>query len=298
MKLSTKLYGAVGTIGAIGIVVAGAGLAYLWALSGELRVAAERTAVKLDLVNASRARAWEMVASLHSAYLNANLNNPAGVDANEKRWRAVFKRAYEQIAEIRPLLDTPEERANLNRLEAGLGEFGKASTDYMRISRAKQFEQLADVLPKVQAFANLADEVLTGFKDTQRKLLKAAQLRSGLLRSESLTVNIAMSCVLLVVIALAGFVVRNISRTLATAIGDLSAGAVHVASAAGEVSGLRPSLARELGTGGSPGTDLFLQRRNQFPGAQEQRSFPGRGRSGDRIAAERFARPTSRSIRW
>lgn len=244
MKLSTKLFWTVGATAAVGICSAALGLRCLWALGDELQVATASTAVKLDLVNATRARVWEMVSSLRGAALYADLDNAPEVDANAKRWQAAFHRVHEQIDEIRPLLETSESRSELARLEGALGDFGNVSTNYLRICREKQFAQLAGLVPQVQAFSNLADDVLTGLKDHQRALLKASQARSQSLRSHSLSVSILMSMILMAISVLAVFGVRMLSRTLSTAVRDLSSGASQIATAAGQFSNSSQSLAQ------------------------------------------------------
>ena len=245
MKLSTKLYGAVGALALIGILVAGAWICYLRALGEELRVATDKTAIKLDLVNATRARSWEMVAALRGLYLFANLNNQKDFDANAQRWEAAFKRSADQVRELRPLLTTEQGRADLARFESARSEFGKIAADYQRICRAHQFEQLPALVPKVQAFASVADESLNRLKDEQRKILRDSQTRAGSLRSQSLLIAVVMSGVLLAIAILVALVVRGVNRTLAIAVGEIAEGAEQVAAAASQVSSSSQSLARE-----------------------------------------------------
>ena len=243
MKLSTKLFGTVGATAAIGILAAGAGILYLRVMGEELRTATEKTAVKLDLVNAARARIWEAIASLHAASLYASLNNQAELDASEKRGKAAAKRVLEQIVEIRPLLEV-EERSELDRLESTTHEFTDLSAEFVRFCRAKQTERLADFAPKVQSFAVSADEILTKLKNSQRALLKDARERSTALRSQSMLVNVLMGCLLIATAFLAVLVVRSIGRTLAAAIREISEGARQIAGAAGQVSRSSQSLAQ------------------------------------------------------
>ncbi|MEI9973581.1 MAG: hypothetical protein WDO73_16990 [Ignavibacteriota bacterium] len=243
MRLSTKLCGAVAVTAAVGMLAAGAGILYLRTMGDELRIATESTAVKLDLVNATRARIWEAVASLHTANLYAGLDNQSEVDAGEKRRQAALKRVLEQIAEMRPLVDTIE-RSDLDRLERSLSEFAGVSADYIRVCREKQPDRLAELAPKVQAFTNSADEILTRLKNGQRALLKATRERSASLRSQSLFVNILMSCLLVAISVLSVIGVRNVSQTLTVAITELAEGARQIAGAAGQVSRSGQALAQ------------------------------------------------------
>ncbi len=244
LKLSTKLYGIVGALALIGMLLAGAGMWYLRTLGQELDVATQKTAVKLDLVNATRARAWEMVASLRGTFVFAETKNQKEFDANVKRWSAAFKRSGEQVAQLRPLM-TPEEGKNLSKFEAGVAEFQTVSADYMRLAGEHKFEQItANVTPKVMVFTNLADESLNALKDQQRKFLSESQARAASMQSESMVISIAMTCLLLAIVAVAFFMVRGVSFTLARAVHEISESAGQVASAAGQISTSSQSLAQ------------------------------------------------------
>ena len=243
MKVSTKLYGAVGSLALIGTLVAGSGIWYLVQVTGELNEVAGRTAVKLDLVNAARARSWEMVAALRGMFLFANLNDQAQLEASARRWGAAFKRAGEQVREIRPLLATEESRRTLARFEAGLDDFQQPAADYMRFCRERHFERIAATVPRLNAFTGLAEETLDSLKVQERKVLKDAQARAAYIGSQSVLVSVSLSCVLLAIVLLIVFVVRGIHRILSAAVHELSRGAEHVAAAARQVSASSQSLA-------------------------------------------------------
>ncbi len=112
-----------------------AGIFYLETMSGELRMATGSTAVKLDLVNATRARIWEAVASLQSVALYAEQGNQQQMEANEKHRQAAAKRVQEQIATIRPLMTSADSIAQLDSLERHLNDFETVSADYLRVCR-------------------------------------------------------------------------------------------------------------------------------------------------------------------
>jgi methyl-accepting chemotaxis protein/methyl-accepting chemotaxis protein-1 (serine sensor receptor) len=234
----------VGTLALTGILVAGTGIWYLRKLGGELNLATESTAVKLDLVNAARARSWEMVSALRGIYLFASLNNQMAFDASARQLDAALRRAGEQIGQIRPLLTTEEGKVNLAKFESGLSEFRQVSREYTRVCRAHDFEKLSGLVPQVGAFATRSDQALTVLKDEQRRLLKEAQTRSARLRSQSTLASICMSSVLLAVVVLGAYQVRRVSRTLATAVGEISKGASQVSSAAVQIFSASQSLAQ------------------------------------------------------
>ena len=243
MKVSTKLFAALGALALTGMIVAGSGIWYLRTLGEELDTATTKTAVKLDLVNATRSRAWETIAALRGVFLNASLKNQTKLEANENRWRAAHERIGADISEMRPLL-TEEGKRHVATFESALGEFEKVSADYIRLCKENKFEQVGELTPKVEEFVRVSEGSLDDLKNLQRNLLKESQARSGSLRSQSLFVSILMSCVLLAIGVLAVFVVRSITRTLVSAVSELSEGAEQVASAASQVSSSSQSLAQ------------------------------------------------------
>jgi methyl-accepting chemotaxis protein len=244
MKLSTKLYGAVGALALVGIVVAGTGVWYLRSLGEELSTATEKTAVKLDLIGATQARAWEMVAADRGIFVSATLKDQTALETRARQFADAFKRTDEQINDLRPLLTLEQAKKDLARFESALAEFEKVSADYARLCRENKLEQVADLVPKVQAFATEANETLGDMTNIQRTFLKDSQAHAASLRSQSMFISILLSCLMLAIAVVAVFVVRGINRALVTAIGELSEGAAQVASAAGQVSSSSQSLAQ------------------------------------------------------
>jgi methyl-accepting chemotaxis protein/methyl-accepting chemotaxis protein-1 (serine sensor receptor) len=244
MKVSTKLYSTVGALALIGILVASGGIWCVRMLGNELAVATDKTAVKLDLVNAARARSWEMVAALRGVFVFASLKHQQELESSTRRWEASYKRINEQIREIRPLLVSEQGKRDLARFESGLSEFQKVAVDYVRLCRERDFERIAGLSPKIVEFTTLADETLNSLKNQQRAVLKESQTRAESLRSQSLMVNLSLSMVLLGIATLAALVVRSVNRTLVTAVTELSRGADQVAVAASQVSASSHSLAQ------------------------------------------------------
>jgi methyl-accepting chemotaxis protein/methyl-accepting chemotaxis protein-1 (serine sensor receptor) len=244
MKLTTKLYGIVGSLALTGMLAAGTGVWYLRTLGEELANATGKTAVKLDLINASRARAWEMTAALRGMNLAAAADNRQGLDAEAKRVHAAFQRMGEQFAEIRPLLTGEQDRADLSRCESALAQFRTVSESFERLSREGNFEQLAALGPPVQAFTDVSEEVLNRLKTSQRNLLKESQARAAALQSESLFVSLFMACLLPAIALLAVYITRNIGRTLTTAVSEIFASSGQLAAAASQISSSSQSLAQ------------------------------------------------------
>ena len=244
MKLSTKLYGVVGALAVTGLLVVCAGDRCLRMLGRELDIATDETAIRLDLVNAGRARAWETIAALRGMFLSAKLDDREGFEAGAKQRDAAFKRIGEQIAQLRPLFATGEDAADLAKFESGLGEFKSVAAESERLCRERKLEQLPGLALQVQEFAALADEVLGNLKVRQRNFLKESQARSKSLQSQILFTGIALGCVLLAFSVVAVFVVRGIVRALAIAIRETSESADEVAHAANQISSASDSLAQ------------------------------------------------------
>ena len=244
MKLSTKLYGVVGALAVTGLLVVCAGDRCLRMLGRELDIATDETAIRLDLVNAGRARAWETIAALRGMFLSAKLDDREGFEAGAKQRDAAFKRIGEQIAQLRPLFATGEDAADLAKFESGLGEFKSVAAESERLCRERKLEQLPGLALQVQEFAALADEVLGNLKVRQRNFLKESQARSKSLQSQILFTGIALGCVLLAFSVVAVFVVRGIGRALAIAIRETSESADEVAHAANQISSASDSLAQ------------------------------------------------------
>ncbi len=239
-----KLYGTVGALALMGLTASSAGVWSVRLLSQELTVATEKTAVKLDLVNAARARAWEMVASLRGMYVFANLNDPAEFEANVRRVNAASNRMGEQIAELTPLMVTAEGRENLSRFSAAVAAFKPVSAEYQRVCRERRFEELAALAPGVRAFEEVSEATLGKLKVQQREFLRESQDRSRELEDQSMAVSLLTGCLLTGLTVPAVLVIRNINRTLTVAVRNILVGADQVAAAARQISGSSQSLAQ------------------------------------------------------
>ena len=244
MKLSTKLNGAFGSTVLIGMLAAGAGAWYVGLLGAELREATERTAVKLDLVNAARARAWESIAALRGASLSAKSGDRLQFEASAKRLDAAVRRMGEQVRQLKPLFSTDGDLRDLATFESGLAEFQGVSSESVSFLREGKFESSDALAPEAQAFTTLSDTTLNSLKDRQRKVLSDAQSHASALRGQSLIVNLSACVALLLIGALAARIVRGVCRTVLATVASLSSSADQVAAAASQVSVASQSLAQ------------------------------------------------------
>ncbi len=227
-----------------GMLVSAATLRYLHVMGEELSTATAKTAVKLDLVNAARARSWEMIAAMRGTFVFASLNDQEQFDASEQRWRAAFRRVNQQIAEVKPLLVSPQAKADFSSFEIAVGQFRRVAEEYIVACRKRDFARVAALSPGIRAFADTAESTLDSLKLAQRKLLKESQARCDALRAESLAVSIAMNGLMATILVVAVLVIRRINRALEDIVVELSDGAGQVSAAAAQVSRGSQALAQ------------------------------------------------------
>jgi methyl-accepting chemotaxis protein/methyl-accepting chemotaxis protein-1 (serine sensor receptor) len=244
MKVSTRLYGTVGALLVLGILVSGLGTWYQRELGHELDAALNVTAVRIDKIDSIRARAWELIVAMQEAFGAGTLKDAQTVERAVAQWEVVRKRMHQQFDEIRPVLITDEDKALLVKFETGLSEFEPAAGEYLRLCRENKFDEISPLAAKMHAFGALFDTNGRDFRDLQMKLLKESGIRADSLRSRSMFVSVSLACLLMAIGVAAVFVVRGISRTLVTAIGELSKAAEQVASAASQVSSSSQTLAQ------------------------------------------------------
>jgi hypothetical protein len=97
MKVSTKLYGAVGTLALLGTAVCGAGIWYLRDLGSQLDDAVNKTAVRIQKIDGMRYRGWEMVASMRGVFVFASLKDPDKLERWYKEFGEARKRYDEDV---------------------------------------------------------------------------------------------------------------------------------------------------------------------------------------------------------
>jgi methyl-accepting chemotaxis protein/methyl-accepting chemotaxis protein-1 (serine sensor receptor) len=244
MKVSTKLYGAVSALLLGGVTLAGFSCLYLSDLSGQLDESNNKTSLRTENVNRLGTTAWKMIASLRGAYVYANWNDKAGVEKCIAVLGEARKAIDETAAQTRPLLVSEESRRLLAQMETAVKDFDEPAAKYVRLVREDKLDEVKTLAAPVSAFYGAVNAIGDGFRDQQAVESKQSSARAASTSSRSLFVAILLSCLLLVIGAMAVFVVRGIHRTLAAVIGELSEGAEQVASAASQISSSSQSLAQ------------------------------------------------------
>lgn len=244
MKVSTKLYSTTGALLLGGVLVAGLGYLHQRGLGDELDISNSKTAPRIDKVDSLRARGWEMIADMRGVFAFASLNDKERMEQCLKGFGAARKRYDELIAETRPLLVTEEDRRLLTEMETAVKDFDEPAAEYMRLAMEGKFDAVKPLISKAFAFSETVQKAGQQFRNQQLEMLRNSTAEAASTRSRSVFTSVLLSCLLVAIGALAVFVVRSISRTLVTAIGELSGGAEQVASAAGQVSSSSQSLAQ------------------------------------------------------
>jgi methyl-accepting chemotaxis protein/methyl-accepting chemotaxis protein-1 (serine sensor receptor) len=244
MKVSTRLYGAVGTLLLGGVLLAGFATWYLRDLGNELDGAVNKTAVRIDKIDGLRYRGWEMVANMRGVFVFASLQDPDRMEQCRQAFGEARKRYDADAESTRGLLVTEDGRRSLSQMETAVKDFDQPANDYMRLVKEGKFDGVKQFISKVAAFSESLNTTAVQFRDQELEVLQQTQARAASIKSQSLFVNILLSCLLLAVGVLAVFVVSGINRTLVTAITELADGAKQVASAAGQVSSSSQSLAQ------------------------------------------------------
>lgn len=280
MTVQRKLYASTGGLALAGVLVAALAIFFVRQIGAKLETSNTKTAVKLDLVNAARARYWEAMASLRGVFMFSALKDPSALDASQRQAEAAIGRLREQIEAIRPLLVTEEGRRELANVEAATAELATLASEYVRLCRSGQLEQFAsDVAPKVRSVMARADTALEALKNQQRQFLAEATADSRAMVKQSLVASLLMLCLVLGIAATAVVVVRRLNRELAQAVAELSEGAGQVSSAASQVSAASQSLAQ-----GSSEQASALEQTSAA--AEEIHSLSRKNSDNSRVAAD------------
>lgn len=243
-KLSTKLFGSVGLLLLVGFMVGAVTNLYLRRVGMELETAITKTAVKLDLANALRARAWESIAAQRAVFVFSSVGDRQRAGENAAAWEAANTRLKEQVRQMRPLVGTREGEALLGRIEALITANEPVAREYIKLCREGNQVQATTLTPKVTEFTAGMSEAGVALVKQQRDFLAVTKQDAESIQSQSLAASVALAMVLVVVGVFVVAVVRGVNRMLTMSIGELSRSAQEVAGAAGQVAASSQSLAQ------------------------------------------------------
>ena len=244
IRVSTKLYAAVGALLLVGVVAGCVSGLYLRQLGKELDDTINKTAIRLDLVNSMRAGAWEMVGTMRGTFVYSTLKNPEKVEQAIREWEGAQKRMAELFREMRPLLGSDQGRELLTRMETETAAYEPLARDYMRFAAQGRFDRVAAMATQMGALVNRIDGTGKEFRSQELALLNAAESRSKASQARSSLIAMLLTAILFAIGLGAIVVVRDIDRALLRIVRDLANGSRQVASAASQIASSSQSLAQ------------------------------------------------------
>ena len=215
-------------------------------LSGDLNGVVNSEARKLDLTGVLLRDLTDMDASQRSAGWRASVHDVAGLEKYRQDYNTAYTKASNDIAEIRPLLETGVERqsadatqATLTAWEAGFREFLQycaTGNDGPSIANFVETKLVPLMDRNDAASAVLAQIQRSGMQAAAGKA-QADSSRAGLTAFGFIGLFVAMGAAVL-------WVIRQVSCSLRELANDLSDGADQLANAAAQVSSSSQSLAQ------------------------------------------------------
>ncbi|MBN8734280.1 MAG: hypothetical protein J0L64_27335 [Acidobacteria bacterium] len=242
--ISTKLFTGVGALLLAGVGVIAFGAWSLSQMDAQLHESIFRTAPKIDLTNAFRARTWEMVAGQRGAYILAATGDAGGVAGQTAAWKKASERAHEQLRELAPLLRTGDAKRLLAQMEEGLAGYERTAQEGFRLIERNALTEAAAQMPASVAAAVKLDEDGRAMTNLQRERLAEAEAAAERIVSFNTVGLVFAGALFLLCSAAAAHVIRGVSRELRLAVRQLADGANQVSAAAGQVSATSQSLAQ------------------------------------------------------
>lgn len=140
--------------------------------------------MKLDLVNASRARFREAVASLRGVFLFTQLSDGGMAQASASRLERSLARLRQQAQQPRPLRVTAEGRRRLDIVDEAAVELQALSGESVRPCQEGRAGQPGwRPAPRVRTVLGRAEPALLPLPDQRREILAESCQPAGLLQS-------------------------------------------------------------------------------------------------------------------
>jgi len=242
LKLSTKLYGIVGAVLVIAIAIGGSAIWQQRDLTRQLDVAVSETAVKLDEVNAMRARVWELEAAKRGTFLAASLGQPEMRRGFEEQWMSGMRQLWEQMGKVRAMVDSTEGRRAMAEMNAVAGEYDPTVRQFLALTaNGKHLEVgplVSRIVPLVDRFEKASQQVI----HEQKALLQGSREQAKRAEAWSLGLNLGFGAVLALIGGLAVAAVWRANADLRNLAGRMMASSQQVAAAAEQVGSASQSL--------------------------------------------------------
>ncbi len=245
MTIGKKLSLNVGIMLLLMLTLGGYALYTVGSLGESLNTAVSATASKLDLAQSTSARVQEMVASQRGFLVATIGGNTADATENRQRMLAAHERIGTHVAEMRPLVYTPDGRRALDSLEAARKAVLPHSEEYMKFASQGDLPEAERVMNgNIRPLVNSMEEASANLVREQHRSLAAVQAASRDKVTLGIWAAVGLTLLCVLVGAFVVFVVRGISVTLQRLAQQLGQGSEEVSAAAGQVSSSSQSLSQ------------------------------------------------------
>ncbi len=178
------------------------------AIGARLDEAVDKAAVRLDLVNALRARTQEMIASQRGVFVASATNKLDRVSHDEQKWMKACGRIKEQIVLLKPLFATQSSLNDITTVEATLTSYEPLAKEYMRLAKERSFDSIGPVTEKIDPLLDQFDKLGASLIAEERTQLQRLKAEAGSVASRSQVATVIAMLFVLICGTAAFIVVR------------------------------------------------------------------------------------------
>jgi methyl-accepting chemotaxis protein/methyl-accepting chemotaxis protein-1 (serine sensor receptor) len=245
MTIGKKLFGGFGASLVLTLIVGGTAIWIISSLGNsihhlvDVNSETQHLAVRMS-VNVSEVKSTEraILARVLMKDIPAAIQYDRDLQSNYAQWK-------KNIDEFKALVDTVEERKDLDEIETGYNAIGRAHEEFFQLASAGKADEaysffVQKELPVLKQVADVLGKVEQQQDDLMGTMAKATEGHVAFGRWTAISMVVLSLLVAFVII----MIVRQINASLRRVIGELTEGAGQVASAAGQISSSSQSLAQ------------------------------------------------------
>jgi methyl-accepting chemotaxis protein/methyl-accepting chemotaxis protein-1 (serine sensor receptor) len=245
MTIGKKLFGGFGASLVLTLIVGGTAI---WTISSlgnsihkvvDVDAKTQHLAVRMS-VNVSEVKSTEraILARVLMKDIAAAIQYDRDLQSDYAQWK-------KNIDEFRTLVDSAEERKDLDEIEAGYNAVGRTHEEFFQLASAGKADEaygffVQKELPILKHVTDVLGKVEQEQDDTMETVAKSTEGQVALGRWTAISMVVLSLLVALIIV----FIVRQITVSLRKVIGELTEGAGQVAGAAGQISSSSQSLAQ------------------------------------------------------
>jgi methyl-accepting chemotaxis protein/methyl-accepting chemotaxis protein-1 (serine sensor receptor) len=237
-------------LGAIFVVLGlGSGMMMYFSIHGAGTVSDQvRTltavAAKLQLMSTLQGELVNVQTAQRSVIMYATAKQADRVEESRRAFDTSLSRIREATARLRPMLVTQRGIQDLEGIGPALDRYTAVFSDIVSQCQRDDTAGALSLLSQAQSYASEFQFRASDLIEAQRKLSETASSEASDGQQRVVTMNVVGAVLLIGFLAVAGSVVRSVSRTLAGLVSEMNNGAHQVAGAAGQVSASSQSLAQ------------------------------------------------------